>query len=169
MSKENLYIIDGSAIAYRSYFGMIRAGLTRSDGFPTGACYAFINSLLNLMENRDPDHVVMVFDASEKTFRHDIYPEYKATREAMPDDLVQQLPYIHDLTKALNIKVIIEPGFEADDVLGTLANKARAEGLEVYMVTGDKDLMQMLNDNIYMYKPGRGKKEDEIITQKELQ
>ncbi len=169
MSKENLYIIDGSAIAYRSYFGMIRAGLVRSDGFPTGACYAFVNSMLNLLENQNPDHIAMVFDASEKTFRHEIYPEYKATREAMPEDLVKQLPYIHDLTSALNIEVLIEPGYEADDVLGTLARKADQEDLEVYMVTGDKDLMQILDDNVYMFKPGRGKKKDEIITSKELQ
>jgi len=167
-NKDNLYIIDGSAIAYRSYYAMKRAGLVRSDGFPTGACYAFFNSVYNLLENREPDHIVMVFDASEKTFRHEIFPDYKATREAMPDDLVQQLPYIHDLTRALNIDVIIEPGFEADDVLGTLAKRAEKKGMQVFMVTGDKDLMQMLDENIHMYKPGRGKKEDEIITSKEL-
>ncbi|MCF7886030.1 MAG: DNA polymerase I [Candidatus Marinimicrobia bacterium] len=168
MAKDNLYIIDGSALAYRSYFGMVKAGLTRSDGFPTGACYAFTNSMLNLVENHEPDHIVMVFDASEKTFRHEIFPDYKATREAMPDDLVRQLPYLHDLTRALNIEVIIEPGFEADDILGTLAQKAKKKNMEIFMVTGDKDLMQILDEDVYMYKPGRGRREDEIITTKEL-
>lgn len=169
MNKETLYIIDGSAVAYRSYYAMIRAGLRRSDGFPTGATYAFVNSILKLMEEQTPDYIAMVFDASEKSFRHEIYPEYKATREAMPEDLVKQLPYIQKITKALNMEVIVEPGYEADDVLGTLAQKGKEKGLEVYMVTGDKDLMQILDENVYMYKPGRGKKDDEIITQESLQ
>jgi len=162
-TKKTLYLIDGSAIAYRSYFGMIRNRLTNSAGKPTGAVFAYVNSLLKLLEEEKPDYIGMVFDAPEKTFRHEIYKEYKATREAMPDELVLQLPYIHKVTEAMNIPVIIRPGYEADDIIGTLAKEAKQRGLQVYMVTGDKDFMQLLEDDILVYKPGSGQKPVEII------
>lgn len=161
--KKTLYLIDGSAIAYRSYFGMIRNRLTNSAGQPTGAVFAYVNSLLKLIEEEKPDYIGMVFDAPEKTFRHKIYEDYKATREAMPDELVSQLPYIHKVTEAMNIPVIIRPGYEADDVIGTLARRARQQGLRVYMVTGDKDFMQLLEPDIFVYKPASGQKAVEII------
>lgn len=161
--KKTLYLIDGSAIAYRSYFGMIRNRLTNSAGQPTGAVFAYVNSLLKLIEEEKPDYIGMVFDAPEKTFRHKIYEDYKATREAMPDELVSQLPYIHKVTEAMNIPVIIRPGYEADDVIGTLARRARQQGLRVYMVTGDKDFMQLLEPDIFVYKPASGQKAVEVI------
>ncbi|MDO9547985.1 MAG: DNA polymerase I, partial [Candidatus Marinimicrobia bacterium] len=161
--KKTLYLIDGSAIAYRSYFGMIRNRLTNSAGQPTGAVFAYVNSLLKLLDEEKPDYIGMVFDAPEKTFRHKIYKEYKATREAMPDELVSQLPYIHQVTEAMNIPVIIRPGYEADDIIGTLAKDARKQGLKVFMVTGDKDFMQLLEEDILVYKPGSGQKPVEII------
>ncbi len=161
--KKTLYLIDGSAIAYRSYFGMIRNRLTNSAGQPTGAVFAYVNSLLKLIEEEKPDYIGMVFDAPEKTFRHKIYEDYKATREAMPDELVSQLPYIHKVTEAMNIPVIIRPGYEADDVIGTLAKHARQQGLQVYMVTGDKDFMQLLKPDIFIYKPTSGQKAVEVI------
>ncbi|MGC9365011.1 MAG: DNA polymerase I [Fidelibacterota bacterium] len=161
--KKTLYLIDGSAIAYRSYFGMIRNRLTNSAGQPTGAVFAYVNSLLKLIEEEKPDYIGMVFDAPEKTFRHKIYEDYKATREAMPDELVSQLPYIHKVTEAMNIPVIIRPGYEADDVIGTLAKHARQQGLQVYMVTGDKDFMQLLEPDIFIYKPTSGQKAVEVI------
>ncbi len=162
-NKKTLYLIDGSAIAYRSYFGMIRNRLTNSAGQPTGAVFAYVNSLMKLLRDEKPDYIGLVFDAPEKTFRHEIYKEYKATREAMPDELVSQLPYIHQVTEAMNIPVIIRPGFEADDIIGTLAKTAKQNGLKVYMVTGDKDFMQLLEPDIYVYKPGSGQKPVEII------
>ncbi|MCK4689990.1 MAG: DNA polymerase I, partial [Candidatus Marinimicrobia bacterium] len=162
--KPTLYLIDGSAIAYRSYFGMIRNRLTTSNGQPTGATYAFVKSLLKIINERKPDYLGMVFDAPEKTFRHKIYPDYKATREAMPDDLVSQLPQMFKITEAMNIPVIISPGYEADDIIGTLALEAKKKGISVFMVTGDKDFMQLLGDDIYMYKPASGQKEVEIIS-----
>jgi len=161
--KPTLYLIDGSAIAYRSYFGMIRNRLTTSKGQPTGATYAFIKSLQKIINERKPDYIGMVFDAPEKTFRHKIYPEYKATREAMPDDLVSQLPQMFKITEAMSIPVIIFPGYEADDIIGTLALEAKKRGISVFMVTGDKDFMQLLGDGIYIYKPASGHKEVEII------
>ncbi|MFH1251080.1 MAG: 5'-3' exonuclease H3TH domain-containing protein, partial [bacterium] len=161
--KKTLYLIDGSAIAYRSYFGMIRNRLTNAAGQPTGAVFAYVNSLLKLLDEEKPDYIGMVFDAPEKTFRHKIYKEYKATREAMPDELVSQLPYIRNVTEAMNIPVIIRPGFEADDIIGTLAKDGRRQGLKVFMVTGDKDFMQLLEEDILVYKPGSGQKPVEII------
>jgi len=161
--KKTVYLIDGSAIAYRSYFGMIRNRLTNSAGQPTGAVFAYVNSLLKLLEEEKPDYIGMVFDAPEKTFRHKIYKEYKATREAMPDELVSQLPYIHKVTEAMNIPVIIRPGYEADDIIGTLAKDGKKQGLKVFMVTGDKDFMQLLEEDVLVYKPGSGSKPVEII------
>jgi len=161
--KKTVYLIDGSAIAYRSYFGMIRNRLTNSAGQPTGAVFAYVNSLLKLLEEEKPDYIGMVFDAPEKTFRHKIYKEYKATREAMPDELVSQLPYIHKVTEAMNIPVIIRPGYEADDIIGTLAKDGKKRGMKVFMVTGDKDFMQLLEEDVFVYKPGSGQKSVEII------
>jgi len=161
--KQTLYLIDGSAIAYRSYFGMIRNRLTNSAGQPTGAIFAFLNSLMKIIKDEQPDYIGMVFDAPEKTFRHKIYEDYKATREAMPDELVSQLPYIFKVTEAMNIPVIIYPGYEADDIIGTLAKEGKQKGLSVYMVTGDKDFMQLLEDDILVYKPASGQKDIEII------
>ena len=166
--KPTLYLIDGSAIAYRSYFGMIRNRLTTSNGQPTGATYAFVKSLLKIINERKPDYIGMVFDAPEKTFRHKIYPEYKATREAMPDDLVSQLPQMFKITEAMNIPVIISPGYEADDIIGTLVLEAKKKGISVFMVTGDKDFMQLLGYDIYMYKPASGNKDVEIISSDEV-
>jgi len=161
--KETIFLIDGSALAYRSYFGTIRNHLATSKGQPTGAVYAFINSLKRIIEEVRPDYLAMVFDAPEKTFRHQIYPEYKATREAMPEDLVTQWPLMFEVVKAMNIPVITLPGYEADDVIGTLAKSAKKTGLTVYMVTGDKDFMQLIEDDIFVYKPASGQKEVEII------
>jgi len=161
--KETIYLIDGSALAYRSYFGTIRNRLATSKGQPTGAIFAFVNSLINIIKDVRPDYIGMVFDAPEKTFRHEVYANYKATREAMPEDLVEQWPIMTEIVKAMNIPVIIRPGYEADDVIGTLAKSAKAQGLVVYMVTGDKDFMQLLEDDIYVYKPASGQKEVEII------
>ncbi|MFH1212974.1 MAG: DNA polymerase I [Candidatus Neomarinimicrobiota bacterium] len=161
--KLTIYLIDGSALAYRSYFGTIRNRLATSKGVPTGAIYAFVNSLMRIIKEVKPDYFGMIFDAPEKTFRHKIFPEYKGTRESMPEDLVAQLPVMFDVVKAMNIPVITLPGYEADDVIGTLAKTAKKSGLVVYMVTGDKDFMQLLEEDIFVYKPASGQKEVEII------
>jgi DNA polymerase-1 len=166
--KSTIFLIDGSAIAYRSYFAMIRNRLTNSRGQPTGAVFAFVHSLLKLLQDERPDYIGMVFDAPEKTFRHHIYKEYKATREAMPEELVAQLPYIFQIVEAMNIPVVISPGNEADDIIGTLAGQAHTKGLQVYMVTGDKDFMQLLQEDVFIYKPGSGQKETEIIDSEQV-
>ncbi len=162
-NKATLYLIDGSSIAYRAYFATIRSALSTTRGRATGASYAFTNSLLKLLREQQPDYVALVFDAPEKTFRHEIYPEYKATREAMPDELVTQLPDIRRISEAMNLNILIHPGYEADDVIATLAVKGQQDDLQTYIVSGDKDLMQVLNEDIYMYKPATGKKDAEVI------
>jgi len=161
--QSKIYLIDGSAIAYRSYFGMIRNRLSTSKGLATGATFAFVNALRKILSDEKPDYIGMVFDAPEKTFRHKIYPEYKATREAMPEDLVAQLPWMFKVTKAMNIPLIILPGYEADDIIGTLAIEGKKRGLPVYMVTGDKDFMQLVGDGVRIYKPHSSLKDVEII------
>ena len=166
--KKTIYLIDGSAVAYRSYFAMEKSGLTNSEGMPTGACYAFVNSLFSLLNSQKPDYITIFFDGPEKTFRHEMYQDYKANRSDTPDDLIEQFPIMHQISKYMNIPVIMTPGYEADDGMGTLAKKAEKEGLEVYIVTADKDLMQMLNENIHMFKLGRGRVQDTIFTAEDV-
>jgi len=147
--SERLYIVDGTALVYRSYFSFIRNPLINSKGENTSAAFGFASSILRLIRDEKPDYLVIAFDSKEPTFRHKMYSEYKATREKMPDDLVEQLHRIQELVDVLNIQAIAVPGYEADDIMGTLAKTGYEAGLTVFMVTGDKDLMQMVNDRIY--------------------
>src|SRR5690606_32261015 len=125
---DKLYLIDGSAFAYRAFFAI--RGLTNSKGQPTNAVYGFARMLLKLLREHDPSHIAVIFDAPGKTFRDDLYAEYKATRQATPDDLKSQIPLIHELVQAFDIHLVVEPGVEADDVMGTLAKRATAHGME---------------------------------------
>lgn len=140
--NNTLYLIDGSSYLYRAYFAIKR--LSSPSGFPTNAIYGFTQMLLKLLKDHKPEHLAMVFDAGRVTFRTELYPAYKANRAEMPDDLRQQLEPIRDLVRAFNIPVVELPGFEADDLIGTLAARWEAEGGKVVVVTGDKDLMQIV-------------------------
>jgi len=151
MSKENLYLIDGSALAYRSYFAFISNPLTTSDGRNVSAIYGFANSLLKILRDEKPEHIAVVFDTPEKTFRHEKFPEYKATREKMPDEMANQLSDLKKLTEYMDIPVLEYPGYEADDVMATLAEIAKKEDVTTYLVTGDKDFSQLVNENVYVY------------------
>ncbi|MDY0300820.1 MAG: DNA polymerase I [Trichlorobacter sp.] len=143
--NKTLYLIDGSSYLYRAYFAIRR--LSAPDGFPTNAIYGFTQMLLKLLKDYQPAHLAMVFDAGRVTFRNEIYPEYKANREAMPDDLRMQIEPIHQLVEAFNIPLIARQGYEADDLIGTLAAHWEADGGKVVVVTGDKDLMQIVSEN----------------------
>ncbi len=149
--RKRLFLIDGSALFYRSYFAFIRNPLFNSKGENTGAVYGFANSLMKILSEENPDYIVAAFDTKEPTFRHEKFKEYKATREKMPDEMAEQFPRIVQLVEAFNIPVIEKPGFEADDVIGTLARKAEEKAIESFMVTGDKDFMQLLSPLIKMY------------------
>ncbi|GAB4330002.1 MAG: DNA polymerase I [Calditrichia bacterium] len=153
---KRLFLIDGSALFYRSYFAFIRNPLINSKGQNTSAIFGFAGSLLKILLDESPDYIGVVFDTKEPTFRHEQFPEYKATREKMPEEMREQYPQIVELVKAFNIPVLEKPGFEADDIIATLAKKAEKRGLETFMVTSDKDFMQLLTPNIRMYsiRPG---------------
>ncbi|MBM4080601.1 MAG: DNA polymerase I, partial [Planctomycetes bacterium] len=159
-ASKRLFLIDGSALAYRAYFAFVRNPLINRKGMNTSAIYGFTNSLLKLIEAEKPDYLAVVFDSPEPTFRHQMYPEYKATREKMPDDMAAQLPYLDQVVKAFNIPQIVRPGVEADDVIGTLATRAAREGFEAFMVTADKDFLQLVTDKVKVYN--NTKKGDEI-------
>ncbi len=144
---KKFFIIDGNSYIYRAYHAI--RGLKNRDGFPTNAVYGFISMLMKIFQEK-PDYIVVVFDAAKKTFRNDIYPEYKANRPPMPDDLVVQIPYIKKAVNAFNIPVLEEEGFEADDIIATLINKFKKDSM-ITVVSSDKDLMQLIDDNVIMW------------------
>lgn len=151
-----LFLIDGHAIAYRSYYAFIHNPLTNARGENTSAVYGFLRTVLQLRDSYDPEMLVCVFDSEEETERHKEYSDYKAHREEMPDDLSPQFPVITDMLEAMGIPVVIKPGYEADDIIATLAREAEVKGLDVRIVTGDKDLFQLLSDRVWIIRPGRG-------------
>jgi len=154
-APRNIYLIDGNSYIYRAYHAI--KGLTNSRGFPTNAVYGFTNILLKMLRDRQPDAVVVAFDSPAPTERHQVYEEYKSQRPETPDDLVVQMPYVREIVKALNLPVYEMPGYEADDILATLARLAEQEGFDVYIVTGDKDMLQVLSGKIRVYDPMKQK------------
>lgn len=149
--RKRLFLLDGTALAYRSYFAFIRNPLINSKGMNTSGIYGFTSTLIRILKNEKPDYIGCVFDTAAPTFRHQTYPEYKATREKMPDDLVDQLPFIRDVVNSFGIPVIEMEGYEADDVMGTLAKQAEADDIVTFLVTGDKDFMQLVGDYVKIY------------------
>jgi DNA polymerase I len=150
-----LYLIDGSAYIYRAYHAV--RGLSNSSGLATNATFGFTRMLIKLMQDRAPRYVAMFFDAKGPTFRHERFASYKANRPPMPDDLVQQLPWIRKVTEAFNIPVYEQSGYEADDLIGTLARRAEKNGFRVVMVTGDKDFMQLVSERCTIWDPMKDK------------
>jgi len=148
---ERLFLLDGTALAYRSYFAFIRNPLFDRRGRNISAVYGFIGTLFRLLETERPDHLAIAFDPPGPTFRHERYKPYKATREKMPEEMVDSLPGIHEVVEAWRIPIFMKQGFEADDVLGTLARHAEAKGIETWLVTGDKDLMQLVTGKVRIY------------------
>ncbi len=144
--KKQFYIIDGNAYVYRSFYAI--KGLATSTGFPTNAIYGFVSLLLKILRESQPDYLAIAFDTQAETFRHKEFADYKANRPEMPDPLVQQFPVIKEILKAFNIAVVEQQGYEADDIIGTLAKKAEELGTDVVIVTGDKDALQLVNENI---------------------
>jgi DNA polymerase-1 len=154
--RKRLFLIDGSALFYRSYFAFIRNPLINSKGENTSAIYGYTLYLMRIIMEEKPEYLAVVFDHKEPTFRHEMYEQYKATREKMPEEMIEQYPRIIEMTKAFDVPLLEVPGYEADDVIGTLAKRGEAEGLEVFMATSDKDMMQLLSPHIHMYsmRPG---------------
>ena len=166
---ERLYLLDGMALAYRSFFSMISRPLINSKGENTSAIYGFTSTLLRILSEQKPEHIAVVFDTEHPTFRHKRYPAYKATRQKMPEDLSSQLSMLKDVVRGFNIPLLELPGFEADDVMGTLALQADRAGLTTFLVSADKDFMQLLSDTILMYRPGTGGNEPEVVGREGVQ
>ncbi len=153
-NKKKLFLLDGFALIYRAFFAFAKNPRINSKGLDTSAIFGFTNTLNEVIRKEQPSHLAVVFDRSTPTKRHVEYPEYKAHREAMPDGIKTSLPYIDKLLEAYNIPKLYKDGFEADDVIGTLAKKAEQEGFQTYMMTSDKDFAQLVSKNIFMYRPG---------------
>lgn len=155
MSKT-LYLLDGMALAYRAHFALIRSPIYTSKGFNTSAIFGFTSTLIELITKNNPSHLVVVFDTSAPTARHILYPEYKAHREDMPEDLSAAMPHLSRIADAFGIPVLKLDGYEADDIIGTLAHRAEADGFDaIFMVTPDKDFGQLVTEKIKMYRPAR--------------
>lgn len=163
---KTLYLIDAMALAYRAHYIFISRPLINSKGQNTSAAYGFTNSLLKLIEDRAIEHAAVVFDAESDgdSFREEIYEEYKAHRDPPPEELLENLPYIKQIVRAMDIPVLEVPRVEADDVIGTLARQAEGDGADVVIVSPDKDFKQLLSEHVSIYKPARGDEDFEIIT-----
>jgi len=160
---NRLFLLDAYALIYRSYFAFINAPRVNSKGLNTSTMMGFVNTLEQLLKNEKPTHIAVAFDLKGPTFRHDMFSGYKANRDEMPEDIRKSIPYIRDIIKAYRIPILEKEGFEADDVIGTLAKTAEREGFQVFMVTPDKDYAQLVSENIFMYKPKRLGNEMEIL------
>jgi len=154
MASE-LYLLDGMALIYRAHFGLIRSPIIDSKGRNNSALYGFCNTLLDILKKK-PSHIALAMDTSEPTFRHETYPEYKAGRDAAPEDILAAIPNVVRLAQAFNVPVVTESGFEADDIIGTYARLAtEAGGFHTFMITPDKDFAQLVSPSVTMLKPGR--------------
>ncbi|MCZ2140851.1 MAG: DNA polymerase I [Bacteroidia bacterium] len=161
--KPKLFLLDGMALVYRAYFAFSKNPRITSYGFNTSAIFGYVNTILDVIKKEKPTHIGVSFDTSAPTARHEEYEHYKAHREEMPEDLAKALPYIRKVTEAMRIPLLIKEGYEADDIIGTLAKKAEKKGYEVYMMTPDKDFGQLVSENIFIYKPARMGNEYEIL------
>ena len=153
-NKERLFIIDGMAQIYRAHFAMITNPLTTKDGKHTSVIYGFLNMLFKIIRDEKPDYLVIAMDSKSKTFRHDLFADYKANRQKMPDEISYQIPILKEIINYLGVELIEKPGYEADDIMGSLSKIAESIDIESYIVSGDKDMLQMVNDNIIVYSPG---------------
>ncbi len=166
---DKLFLIDAYALIYRSYYALIRSPRVNSKGLNTSAVMGFLNTLNEVLTKERPTHIGVAFDPAGPTFRHEAYPEYKAQREACPEDIKASVPIIKDMLRAFNIPIIEAEGYEADDVIGTLATKAAEAGVTTYMLTPDKDYGQLIRPNVYMYRPRHGNAGYEIMGEKEVE
>jgi DNA polymerase-1 len=167
MSKK-LFLLDGHALIYRAHFAFITRPLINSKGWNVSAIQGFMRTLWDMMQSEKPTHVAVVFDPKGGTFRHEKYEPYKANREAQPEDISFGIPWVERIVRAMNLPVVSVPNYEADDVIGTLAKQAERDGYEVFMVTPDKDFGQLVDDKIFLYKPGKGGDAAEIWGKKEV-
>src|SRR5690606_10768052 len=166
--EKKLFLLDAMALIYRAYYSMIRSPIITTKGKNTNAQYGFTTTLVDIIKKENPTHLAVAFDTLAPTERHTDFPAYKAQREAAPEDLSDSIPDIKKILEGFNIPVIECDGYEADDLIGGLAQQAEKEGYQVYMVTPDKDFGQLVTENIRMYKPGYQGGSVEILGEKEV-
>jgi len=154
-TQKRLYLLDAYALIFRGYFAFIKNPRINSKGMDTSAIMGFMNALMDVIKREKPDHLAVAFDKGGSTYRYEMYQEYKAHRDETPEAIKIAIPYICDLLKAMHIPIIEVPGFEADDLIGTIAKQAEKQNYQVFMVTPDKDFAQLVSENIFMYKPAR--------------
>jgi DNA polymerase I len=155
MSQKRLFLLDAYALIFRGYYAFIKNPRINSKGMDTSAIMGFMNSLMDVIKREKPDHLAVAFDKGGSDYRYEMYKEYKSNRDATPEAIKIAVPYIQELLKAMHIPIIEKAGFEADDLIGTLAKQAEKENYQVFMVTPDKDFAQLVSENIFMYKPAR--------------
>ena len=160
---KRLFLLDGMAILFRGYFALINAHLSARNGEPTGGTFAFVTALISLLEQEEPDLIAVAWDTAEPTFRHIQFTDYKAHRPEFPPEMVPQLARVKEIVKLFHIPSLEMPGFEADDIIGTLARRAEADGYEVFCVTPDKDYLQLVSDRVFVYKPTRPGGDQEVV------
>lgn len=166
--KKKLIIIDAMAVAYKSYFAFMSRPLITSSGRPTSAVYGFVNQLIKVINEYKPDYIAVATDSKEKTFRHDLYSEYKSSRSEMPEDMIPQIGYIFDVIEAFNIPLFKQPGYEADDLIGSLLKIAELNDLESFAFTPDKDYIQLVTNTSKLIKPAKNNEPDEIIDKEKI-
>lgn len=155
MSQKRLFLLDAYALIFRGYYAFIKNPRINSKGMDTSAIMGFMNSLMDVIKREKPDHLAVAFDKGGSDFRNQMFPDYKANRDATPEAIKIAVPYIQEILKAMHIPIMEKAGFEADDLIGTLAKQAEKEGFQVFMVTPDKDFAQLVSENIFMYRPAR--------------
>lgn len=160
---NKLFLLDAYALIYRAYYAFIKNPRLNSKGFNTSAILGFVNTLEDVLKKENPTHIGVAFDPAGPTFRHEAYEQYKAQREETPEAIRLSVPIIKDIIRAYRIPILEVPGFEADDVIGTLATQAGKQGIKTYMMTPDKDYGQLVTENVFMYRPKYGDKEFEVM------
>ena len=161
-TDKKLFLLDAFALIFRAYFAFSKNPRINSKGMNTSAIFGFVNAMLEIIKNEKPTHLAVVFDPPTKLKRAEVFPEYKANRNETPEDIKLSVPYIYQVLKAMNIPAVVVDGYEADDVIGTLAKEAEAKGFTTYMMTPDRDFGQLVTDKIFMYKPSRMGKPAEV-------
>ena len=151
--QKRLFLLDAYALIFRGYYAFIKNPRINSKGLDTSAILGFTNSLLDVIKRERPDHLAVCFDKGGSADRLEVFPEYKANRDETPEGIKVAVPYIYKILEAMHIPIMVKEGYEADDIIGTLAKKAEKEGYQTYMVTPDKDFAQLVSDNIFMYRP----------------
>ena len=160
---KKLFLLDAYALIYRAYYAFIKNPRINSKGFNTSAVLGFVNTLEDVLKKEAPSHIGVAFDPSGPTFRHEAYEQYKAQREETPEAIRLSVPIIKDIIRAYRIPILEVAGYEADDVIGTLATEAGKQGITTYMMTPDKDYGQLVSENVFMYRPKYGDKEFEVM------